>query len=379
MHAPAAPRKSLVDDCHRVWDRVLRLFHWALVASITMALVSGFLLDSSWIRLHLVSGILAAILVALRIVWGFTGPTYARFSQFLPHHRNVVDHLKIGPHHARYIGHNPLGALMVFALLATVAVIALTGVALLGSGLKAGPLAFLLSARQSRIWSELHEVAALAILSLVFMHIAGVLFESWRTRENLVRSMVTGRKQARRGDIVSSARPARYLLATSVFTGLMTVAAAATFGLSGRALPSPPVATLPETYVEECAACHMPYHPSLRPSASWARMMSTLDDHFGEDASLPEETRTEIADWLEEHAAETVDNKPAMLWRRLEETVPVSLPETQAWQHIHASVDNAVFKRRSVFSRANCAACHRDYQVGWFSPFEISIPMETPK
>ena len=370
------PFEGLVDDGHPVWDRFIRVFHWALVVSVTMALVSGFLLEASWIRLHLVSGSFAVALVVARIVWGLTGPTYARFSQFIPTPRQIADHLKTGADHARHIGHNPLGALMVLTLLALIIALGATGIAALGSGLKAGPLAASLPASQGPLWTELHELAGFILLGLIPLHVGGVIFESRRSRECLARSMVTGRKEEREGDLVAPPRPAHVVWAILLISGSMIGAVAAINGLSQRPLALPPVGPMAQLYSDECAACHMAYHPSTRPAASWELMMGRLDDHFGDDASLPTEARTKIASWLTANAASTTDSKPAMLWSELHESTPVALPDTETWKRLHTSVDAAAFRQRNIYSPSNCAACHGDAETGWFSPFQISIPKE---
>lgn len=104
--------------------------------------------------------------------------------------------------------------------------------------------------------------------------------------------------------------------------------------------------------------------------------MGGLDSHFGEDASLPLESRTAIAIWLTDHASATTDSKPAFLWNELRESTPVALPDTEAWKQLHTAVDEAAFRQRNIYSRSNCLACHADAETGWFSPFQISIPKE---
>ena len=109
----------------RVWDRVVRGFHWVLVPSFATA----WLTRHSSEDIHHWAGYAAAALVALRLVWGFLGTPYARFSQFVRGPATVLGYLSamLSGREARYIGHNPAGGAMVVALLGVMSATALTG------------------------------------------------------------------------------------------------------------------------------------------------------------------------------------------------------------------------------------------------------------
>lgn len=357
----------------RVWDIWVRLFHWNLVAVVATAAATGFLGGALWLRLHITAGLAAGALVLARIVWGLFGSTHARFVDFLPSPRTVLAHLRGGGH--RHLGHNPLGALMVLALFAFVLALAVTGIGLLGGLLRVGPLAPDLGTAAGFALRGWHETLAIALLILVALHLAGVAFESRRAHENLARSMVTGTKPRREGDV--PARPAR----TRGLAALVTIALAggglalANAQLTDRPVPGLPTAEILPIVADECGACHMVYPPALLPAASWAAITATLDNHFGEDASLGDAATAEIGAWLAANAADTVDTKPARLFARAP-AEPVAITELAAWKRLHADLPDAVFAARPVGARSNCIACHADAETGRFSPFAISIPKE---
>lgn len=169
----------------KVWDLFIRVFHWSLVASFAVAFLSG---EERDLRLlHYWAGYAAAALVALRIIWGFAGTPYARFSQFVRGPGTIIQYVKdsITGREARYLGHNPAGGVMVLLLLASLIGVSLTGHLMTTD-------AFWGSAAME----EAHEVLANGMLGLVILHIAGVVFESARHRESLMKAMVTGRKRA---------------------------------------------------------------------------------------------------------------------------------------------------------------------------------------
>lgn len=206
---PASAELSPGTQLVPVWDALVRLIHWSLVLTFSLAYVSG---DEESV-LHLWSGYAVALLVALRLVWGFVGTRHARFSDFVYRPTQVLAYARavLGLHPPRYLGHNPLGGYMVLAMLAALAATTISGMALRDP---ADPFfggaapALIAPARtggedrddedgtEANEWlEELHEFLANFTLALALLHVAGVLLGCWQHRENLVRAMITGRKR----------------------------------------------------------------------------------------------------------------------------------------------------------------------------------------
>ncbi len=181
----------------KVWDPLVRIFHWSLVAGFFVA----YLTEDDFMSLHVWAGYLVGALVAVRIVWGFVGPRYARFSDFVRSPGEVIAYLKaeLAGHARRYLGHNPAGGAMVVALLLSLALTVITGLVTYGGAECAGPLAGSLCSSGNEVaelGEEVHEFFANLTLLLVVLHVAGVVFSSRLHGENLVHAMLTGRKPA---------------------------------------------------------------------------------------------------------------------------------------------------------------------------------------
>jgi cytochrome b len=180
----------------RVWDPLIRVFHWTLVA----AFLTAYLVEDDWLGLHVLAGYTVLGLVLLRLVWGVIGTRHARFTAFVRSPATVLAYLKdiVRAHARRYIGHNPAGGAMVVALLGSLVFTAMTGLALYGHGEFSGPLAGLMQGAPDWLGSkleEIHEFFANFTVLLIVLHVAGVVLTSLQHGENLVRSMFTGRKQ----------------------------------------------------------------------------------------------------------------------------------------------------------------------------------------
>lgn len=189
----------------KVWDIGVRAFHWSLVAAFAVVWLSS---DGAG-DLHTWAGYVVLGLIAFRLIWGLIGPRYARFSQFMTGPKPAVDYLKqmISGHEPRYIGHNPAGAVMIAALLISLAGTGITGWMMVEPAGVAnlsivGPAYAESEGGDSQrsgamgVVKDLHGALANLVMLLVVLHIAGVVVASRRHRENLARAMVTGSKRA---------------------------------------------------------------------------------------------------------------------------------------------------------------------------------------
>lgn len=115
---------------------------------------------------------------------------------------------------------------------------------------------------------------------------------------------------------------------------------------------------------EECSACHIAFPPAFLPSRSWSAIMNTLEDHFGEDASLVEEDRQAIEDYLATHSADS-GNRSSRFLRSIAGTTPLRITDLGWWQREH---NHEVSQRQwdKAGSKSNCVACHRGAERGYF-------------
>lgn len=210
-----------------VWDPFVRLSHWLVAAGFTVA----YLTEGEPLQPHVLAGYLIAILVALRVVWGFVGPRHARFSDFVRGPGEVLNYLRdlVAFRARRHLGHSPAGGAMTVALLLFLAATTATGMALLAETKGEGPLAGVVAQRpatkaggdayraaeshgeaddddddddderdargEESVFEEAHELLANLTLALALIHLGGVALAGAVHGENLARAMVTGRKR----------------------------------------------------------------------------------------------------------------------------------------------------------------------------------------
>lgn len=199
----------------KVWDPLVRIFHWSLVATFAIAYLTG----DEESRLHELAGYAVLGLVAVRIVWGFVGTRYARFRDFVYRPSAVAAYARdlLAGKPKRYLGHNPLGGAMIVALLIALLATGATGLAAQQTREGSPTVAAVTNritawtpdivakavadddeggrgGKQEEVWGEVHEFFANLTLLLVGLHIGGVILGSLAHRENLVRAMFTGRK-----------------------------------------------------------------------------------------------------------------------------------------------------------------------------------------
>lgn len=181
----------------KVWDVPVRVFHWALVAGFAVAYLSA---EMHKLAVHVWVGYALVALLLFRVVWGFTGNQYARFKSFIFTPQETLDYVRSlrSGHAKHYYGHNPAGALMVFALLALLLAIFGTGLVTLAVIDFEGPLLFLandVSDETAYLFRDAHDWMVNIALLMIPLHLLGVLSGSLQHKENLVRAMVTGMKR----------------------------------------------------------------------------------------------------------------------------------------------------------------------------------------
>ena len=171
----------------KVWDILVRFTHWAVAAGVIANL--AFTEDGS--DIHEYVGYTVVALVVIRLLWGLVGTKYARFSDFFPTPTRVKNHLnELKAQHlnnqsvkTEHLGHNPLGALMMFALWGAIIGLGLTG--------------YLMESRvlgNKDLFEGIHEVLANSLYVLVPLHVISAIVMSRLQKQNLIKSMVTGNK-----------------------------------------------------------------------------------------------------------------------------------------------------------------------------------------
>lgn len=186
-----------------VWDVPTRIFHWLLVICFAGAWLTS---ESERLQMiHYAFGYSACALVLFRLVWGLLGTKYARFTQFIRGPKEIVAHLKgmLSGHQHSTPGHNPAGGIVMVGLMAIILFIGLTGYWTVKDFL-------------GGLMGEAHEAIASLALALVVIHIAAAVLMSFLQKENLVRAMVTGKKQ---GQPEQGIRYPQYLIGLLLILG----------------------------------------------------------------------------------------------------------------------------------------------------------------
>lgn len=220
----------------RVWDLPTRLFHWLLAAAVVAAVITG-LRGGALMDWHGRIGLFIVGLLAFRLVWGFAGSTYARFGHFFPTPGKIAAYLR---GEWRGEGHNPLGALSVFGLLALLTAQVATGLVGNDDITFTGPLSDLVTKDLSNRMTGIHHLLTNVLYVLVALHVGAILFYAHAKKQNLVRPMVTGWKAGGEGESARGGGAVAFIVA-------LLAAACFVYGASGAWLPPPPPAAAVET------------------------------------------------------------------------------------------------------------------------------------
>jgi cytochrome b len=213
-----------------VWGLPLRLAHWTIVLCVAGSWATHYA-GSAWMQWHARCGYAVLVLVAFRIAWGFVGTRHARFANFLRGPRLVLEYVRAGGR-TPSVGHNPLGALSVLAMLALLLLQATTGLFANDDIAFSGPLAGWVSQTLSAQLTSVHHANSNALVAMIGLHVAAIAWYAWARGQPLVRAMLTGRRAASVVPPGEEIAGSRLLLA-----GALVVLLAGLLALAIRAAP----------------------------------------------------------------------------------------------------------------------------------------------
>jgi cytochrome b len=217
-----------------VWDLPLRVTHWAMVFAVAGCFATHYA-GIEWFAWHRRCGYVVLVLAVFRVLWGIVGTQHARFASFVRGPRTVLQYLR--GRVARPVGHNPLGALSVLALLALMLLQASTGLYANDEIMNTGPFYGWIAPELSNRITSLHRYSSDVLLVLVAMHLAAIAWYALVRRERLVPPMFTGRKPAAEVPAGEAIDRSRTLLAVAIAAALATALA-----LAVRAAPEATIA-----------------------------------------------------------------------------------------------------------------------------------------
>ncbi len=373
-----------------VWPIYTRIIHWLIAFSFTFAFI--FSLQENLLNLHVAVGIIFGLMLVYRIIWGFIGPQYARFSTLkLSLGKLKFYFIEKVQNRWREIpaGHNPASSWFTLIVIVVGSIISITGLLLYGVQEGKGYLGFLNNHyfMHMELLSDIHVFASYFLLVWVVIHIGGVLVEQFYHKTSMVFAMITGYKKAKGED----SKTGKYKSGlTWIF---LAISAMVSFvSVDGRNNPFV-VSKYTQhdykhesfTYYTECGTCHKPYPPFMLPTSSWERVKGGLSNHFGEEISptmkkgenrISINDQTVIFNYLTEHSA---DDSTREISVKVMQSLNgargrKSITKIQYWKDVHADIPHEVFKSKKVKRKANCFACHKNFEKGMIEDIDIHIP-----
>ncbi|MGB1201530.1 MAG: cytochrome b/b6 domain-containing protein [Cognaticolwellia aestuarii] len=213
------------EKMHLIWDLPLRIFHWLLVLSIGASWYTSDQ-DNGLIEYHLLVGYFALGLIVFRILWGFLGTTHSKFIHFFPSLKKIIAYIQsfkqADPVH--YAGHNPLGSLMVFFMLITILLQAVSGLFMDDDIFTTGPYSGSINSSVESVLVYIHRNGFNLILAAIALHISAVIFYERVKKQALISAIITGKKSARmvnKKDSISHSKIGLAILISIVVAGFI--------------------------------------------------------------------------------------------------------------------------------------------------------------
>ncbi|MEA1919118.1 MAG: cytochrome b/b6 domain-containing protein [Campylobacterota bacterium] len=366
-----------------VWPVSTRIIHWIIASSFTASFITSF--EASYLHYHVAFGWIFGVMLGYRIIWGFVGPKYATFNTFDLHINDLIGYFeekmrdrwrKIPP------GHNPASSWYTLIVLSVGSLIVMSGLIYYGIQEGKGLFAFLNKTYYPYMYilDDVHKYLSYFLGVWAIIHISGVLVEQFYHKTNMIFAMITGYKKSEGEDtnvtpfglfasyafIILSVIAFYYIVST--YDNIITRSSYAKIDYKQEHL----------TYATDCGECHTPYPPFMLPEKSWHRIMDKLNDHFNEritENNISMGARASIREYLIANSAEHSSREMAFkMLDSIGDRAPKSTSKVMYWRETHKDIDPSVYKRESIKTPSNCAACHQYFEYGLLDDTYIKIP-----
>jgi len=362
-----------------------KIFVWGLYTRLSHALLMVMMLAvfltpevKRLLTLHVALGYTLALLFLFRIVWGFMDVKYSNFKDFNFNLKDLKAYmLSIFGNKKEYIGHNPASSYAIIAMIVLTFLAVITGALTYGVKEGMGVFAFMNHTlfRDMKLFKEVHEFFSNALMAVIFAHIAGVLLDKVLHKSRALESMVDGYKMGdEEGLKLTFVQKVFGILALGLsMVAFVYMLLAPNSLLIADGNPKMDYAKENPAFYKECISCHTLYPPFLLPSKSWVSMMDSLDNHFGDDASLDETTTRSIKEFLVKNSAEssTKESSLRIMASLNQEKTYLAITETPFWKNRHKKIDKAVYERADIGKPSNCKACHDNIENGLLNNRDI--------
>ncbi len=361
-----------------IWSVPTRVFHMMFGALILAAYFSGD--EDHLLNIHASLGYAVGVLVLYRIIWGFIGPQYSRFSDFPLSIKALKEFALNIFNHKKYAGHNPAASFVMISMLVVVILTVITGVLTYGIQEGRGILSFLNSPyfKEMKLFKEIHEFFSTLLMLLIGAHLGGVIFDRLIDKKtDTLGSIVNGHKNIDAPSVTLNWFQKLFsLFALVLAAGVLFYSLFFNSMLTKSGYNEISYEKEHPAFVAECGSCHTLYPPHLLSRESWSRVMDNLEDHFGDDASLDDKTRVSIRDYLLKNSAESSTKESAFyILQSLKGSENIiAVTQTPYWKKRHKNIDKTIFSSNEIKSKANCKACHSDIEKGLIEDVNIKIP-----
>ena len=330
------------------------------------------------LSLHVALGYTLAVLFGFRILWGFMDVKYSKFKDFNFSLRDLKTYLfTIFGDKKEYVGHNPASSYAILAMIALTFLAVGTGALAYGVKEGMGIFSFMNHTlfRDMKLFKEVHEFFANALMFVIFAHIAGVLLDKILHKSDALTSMIDGQKSANEEGLKLSFFQKLFgvlAIGFSIVTLVYLLIAPNSLLMSDGNQKIDYAKEHPAFY-KECISCHTLFPPFLLPQKSWISMMESLENHFGDDASLDPQTTLSIKEFLVQNSAESSTKESAfrIMSSMKSDQNYIAMTETPFWKSRHKKIDKAVYARADIGKPSNCKACHANIENGLLNNRDI--------